>query len=114
MTDIEELVLHHHPTERSSHLGCFHFPMEGKNTPEHKAEPSAVPGKQMGSGGSFQGAGTRVLIPEVEESKPRADLGRGPLVIQEDHQRNSSLSCIQFQVTQELGLLQTCPGFSWD
>ena len=59
VTDTEELVLHRHTTKRSSHLGCFHFLVEGKNTIVHKAESSALPGKRMGSAGSFQRAGAQ-------------------------------------------------------
>lgn len=53
------------------HLGCFHFPMEGKNKIKHKAEPSTVPGKEVGAGLEHA-----VITPEAGESKPRAALGR--------------------------------------
>lgn len=68
VSDTEELVLHRHTMKRRSHLGYFHFPVEGKNTTDHKVEPSALPEKQPGD--------PRVVTPEAEESKPRAVLGR--------------------------------------
>lgn len=58
------------------HLGCFHFPMEGKNKIQHKTEPSAVPGKEVGAGDPPKGLEDVVITPEAGESKPRAALGR--------------------------------------
>lgn len=54
--------------------------MEGKNKVKHRAEPSAVPGKQVGAGKPPNGLEHRVITPEAGESKPRAALGMGSLV----------------------------------